>query len=226
MECCAFRPRLIYKPPRKSKIPRMTFTKVCGMTKVEDAKFAADSGADAIGLIFAESPRKVDVGRAKEISASLPDSVWKVGVFVNEGTERVREVASLVGLDLIQLHGDEGPDDVLLLRDLGFTVIKAMRVKDEHSLREMELFEPDFFLLDAWRDGVYGGTGERFEWGAAKELRGRANIVVSGGLNSENVRDAIEFFEPFGVDASSSLETRPGVKCGDMVRRFVRAAKG
>jgi phosphoribosylanthranilate isomerase len=203
----------------------MTFVKVCGMTNAEDARIAAESGADAVGLIFAESPRKVEIERAKEISASLPDPVRKVGVFVNERTERVREVASLVGLDLVQLHGDEGPDDVLLLRGLGFTVIKAVRVKDEHSLREMELFEPDFFLLDAWRDGVYGGTGERFEWGAAKELRRRANIVVSGGLHPGNVRDAIEFFEPFGVDASSSLEERPGVKSGDMVRRFVRAAK-
>lgn len=204
----------------------MVFTKVCGMTRTEDARNAADSGADAIGLIFAESPRKVSIEKAKEITAPLPDSVRKVGVFVNEGTERVREVASEVGLDLIQLHGDEGPDDVLLLRDKGFTVMKAMRIKDEHSLRGMELFEPDFFLLDAWKKDAYGGTGTRFDWDVAKALRGRANIVVSGGLNSENVRDAIEFFEPFGVDASSSLETRPGVKCGDLVRRFVRAAKG
>jgi phosphoribosylanthranilate isomerase len=196
------------------------------MTRVEDAEIAAESGADAIGLIFAESPRTVSVGRAREISASVPDSVLKVGVFVNEGTERVRGIASEVGLDAIQLHGDEDPDDVLLLRDLGFTVIKAMRVKDEHSMREMELFEPDFFLLDAWKEDVYGGTGTRFDWRVAKALRGRANIVVSGGLNPENVREAIEFFEPYGVDASSSLEERPGVKSGDMVRRFVRAAKG
>ncbi|MBA2693791.1 MAG: phosphoribosylanthranilate isomerase [Rubrobacter sp.] len=203
----------------------MIFTKVCGMTRPEDAEIAAESGADAIGLIFAESPRKVGVESAREISASLPGSVRKVGVFVNERTERVREVASLVGLDIIQLHGDEGPDDVLLLRDLGFTVIKAMRVKDEHSLREMELFEPDFFLLDAWSKEVYGGTGGRFDWDVAKALRGRANIVVSGGLDPENVREAIGFFEPFGVDASSSLEERPGIKNGELVRRFIRAAK-
>lgn len=203
----------------------MTFVKVCGITRSEDARLAADAGADAIGLIFAESQRKVSVERAKEIVASLPESVLKVGVFVNERTERVREVAKEVGLDFVQLHGDEGPDDVLLLRDLGFTVIKAMRVKDEHSLREMELFTPDFFLLDAWREGVYGGTGERFDWRVAKTLRGRANIVVSGGLDPENVREAIEFFEPFGVDASSSLEERPGIKNGELVRRFVRAAK-
>ncbi|MGH3089992.1 MAG: phosphoribosylanthranilate isomerase [Rubrobacteraceae bacterium] len=195
------------------------------MTRAEDAETAADSGADAIGLVFAESPRKVGVERAKEISASLPDAVSKVGVFVNEAPEEVVRIASEVGLDLVQLHGDEGPDDVLLLRDKGLRVIKAMRVKDEHSLREMELFEPDLFLLDAWRKEVYGGTGERFDWRVAKALRGRANIVVSGGLSPENVREAIEFFEPFGVDASSSLEVSPGIKNGDMVRRFVRAAK-
>lgn len=203
----------------------MTFVKVCGMARVEDAETAADSGADAIGLIFAESPRRISVKQAREISVALPDGVLRVGVFVNEEPEMVERIAAEVGLDFVQLHGDESPKEVLWLRNHGLRIIKALRVKDEASLAEMEYFEPDFFLLDAYSVKARGGTGERFDWGVAKRLRGRANIVVSGGLNPENVREAIESFDPYGVDASSSLEDKPGVKNGELVRRFVRAAK-
>ncbi|CAN5902476.1 phosphoribosylanthranilate isomerase [soil metagenome] len=204
----------------------MTLVKVCGITNIEIAGVAADSGADAIGLVFAESPRQISVERAREIAAVLPEGVLKVGVFVDEEPRRILEVAREVGLDYAQLHGDESPEDVTEVRDGGLGVIKALRVRDAGSLRRLEEYGADYYLLDAHSGKARGGTGDQFDWKLAKELRSYANILVSGGLNPENVRAAIEFFEPYGVDASSSLEDAPGIKNGERVRRFVSAAKG
>ena len=204
----------------------MVKAKVCGITNPEDGLFAAKSGADAIGLVFAESPRKVSVEEAREIATMLPDSVLKVGVFVNEEPEEVLSVAREVGLDYVQLHGDETPETVTFLREGGVKVMKALRVRDEGSLAALERYGADLIMLDAWSEKVRGGTGERFDWALAKSLKGRDNIVVSGGLGPDNVREAISFFEPYGVDASSSLEEAPGKKNEERVRRFVSAAKG
>jgi phosphoribosylanthranilate isomerase len=204
----------------------MVKAKVCGITTPEDALIAASSGADAIGLVFAESPRKVSLEEAREIATALPEGVLKVGVFVNEEPEEVLRIAREVGLDYAQLHGDETPETVTFLREGGVKVMKALRVRDEGSLAAMEGYGADLVMLDAWSEKARGGTGERFDWALAKSLRGRGNIVVSGGLSPENVREAISFFEPYGVDASSSLEEAPGKKNEERVRRFVSAAKG
>jgi len=203
----------------------MVRVKVCGITTLNDARTAATFGADAIGLVFAESPRKVSIEEAREIAAALPDSVLKVGVFVNEAPEEMLRVACQVGLDYVQLHGDEGPETVTAVREGGVKVIKALRVRDAGSLEAMDVYGADLFLLDAWSEKARGGTGERFDWGVAKSLSGRGNIVVSGGLSPGNVREAIRLFEPYGVDASSSLEDAPGKKNKERVRRFVVAAK-
>ena len=204
----------------------MVKAKVCGITNPKDGAFAAESGADAIGLVFAESPRKVSVEEAQEIVAALPEGVLKVGVFVNEEPEEVLRIVREVGLDYAQLHGDETPETVTVLREGGVKVMKALRVRDEGSLAALEGYGADLVMLDAWSKKAQGGTGERFDWTLAKSLKGRGNIVVSGGLNPENVREAISFFEPYGVDASSSLEEAPGKKNEERVRRFVSAAKG
>jgi phosphoribosylanthranilate isomerase len=204
----------------------MVFTKVCGITNPDDAREAAEAGADAIGMIFAESPRKVDLEEARKISIALPDDIVKVGVFVNAEPGEVLETAREVRLDLAQLHGDETPETVAAIREAGLPVMKALRVRNAEALADIQSYEADLFLLDAWSAKVRGGTGETFDWGLAKSVKGRDNILVSGGLTPENVREAIEFFEPYGVDASSSLEERPGKKSGERVRRFVRAAKG
>jgi phosphoribosylanthranilate isomerase len=204
----------------------MVKVKVCGIKEPEDARVATDAGADAIGLVFAESPRRVSAERAREIASVLPDGVLKVGVFVDEEPGEVLRIAREVGLDYAQLHGDEGPEAVAEIRSGGLGVIKALRVRDAASLGEMERYDADLFMLDAYSEKVRGGTGARFDWELAKSLKGRDNIVVSGGLTPENVREAIRFFEPYGVDASSSLEERPGKKNDERVRRFVRAAKG
>jgi phosphoribosylanthranilate isomerase len=204
----------------------MVKVKVCGIKEPEDARVAADAGADAIGLVFAESPRRVSAEQAREIASILPDGVFRVGVFVDEEPREVLRLAREVGLDFAQLHGDEGPEAVAEIRGGGLGVIKALRVRDAASLREMERYDADLFLLDSHSEKMRGGTGTRFDWGLAKAVRGCANILVSGGLSPENVREAIELFEPYGVDASSSLEDVPGKKNGERVRRFVRAAKG
>jgi phosphoribosylanthranilate isomerase len=204
----------------------MVKVKVCGIKEPGDARVAAEAGADAIGLVFAESPRKVSVERAREIAAALPEGVLKVGVFVDAEPKEVLRISREVGLDYAQLHGDEEPETVAAIRDSGVGVIKALRVRDTASLREMVRYDTNFFLLDAFSEKVRGGTGTRFDWELAKAVRGYANILVSGGLTPENVREAIEFFEPYGVDASSSLEEKPGKKNDERVRRFVSAAKG
>jgi phosphoribosylanthranilate isomerase len=203
----------------------MTMVKICGITNSGDARVAADAGADAVGLVFAESPRRVVVEDARRISAALPENVIRVGVFVDEEPAEVLRISREVGLDLVQLHGDETPDAVTAVREGGIKVIKALRVRDAASLEALDEYEADLFLLDAHSEVVRGGTGERFDWGMAKSLRGRDNIVVSGGLDPENVREAVEFFEPYGVDASSALEDEPGRKNGERVRRFVLAAR-
>ncbi len=203
----------------------MVFTKVCGITNPGDAREAANAGADAIGLIFAESPRRVDVEGARRVAVALPENVLKVGVFVDADVDEVLEIAREVGLDLAQLHGDETPETVAAIRGAGLPVMKALRVRNAETLAGIQGFEADLIMLDAWSAKARGGTGETFDWGLAKSVKGRDNIVVSGGLAPENVREAIEFFEPYGVDASSSLEERPGKKSGERVRRFVRAAK-
>ncbi len=209
----------------RGKLRIVTVVKVCGITNPGDARVAADAGADAVGFVFAESPRRVGVEEARGISTSLPENVLKVGVFVDAKPEEVLRIAREVGLDLAQLHGDETPDVVTAVRDGGVKVMKAFRVRDAGSLRELDRYEADLYLLDAYSVKARGGTGERFDWGVAKSIRGRDNIVVAGGLGPENVREAVELFEPYGVDASSSLEDEPGKKNGERVRRFVLAAK-
>ena len=204
----------------------MVFTKLCGITNPGDARVAADAGADAIGLIFAASSRRVSVEEARRVAIALPNDVLKVGVFVNAEPEEVLRTAREVGLDLAQLHGDETPETIAAIRGAGLPVMKAFRVRNADALAGIERYDADLLLLDAWSARAHGGTGERFDWRLAKSLKGRDNILVSGGLTPENVREAIEFFEPYGVDASSSLEERPGKKDHERVRRFVSAAKG
>ena len=203
----------------------MTLVKICGITNAGDALVAADAGADAVGIIFAESPRRVGLEEARGISIALPENLIRVGVFVDEEPAEILRISREVGLDLAQLHGDETPETVTALREDGVKVMKALRVESAATLEALEEYEADLFLLDAYSARARGGTGERFDWGVAKSLKGRDNIVVSGGLGPDNVREAVEFFEPFGVDASSSLEDEPGRKNGELVRRFVLAAR-
>lgn len=199
--------------------------KVCGITNVDDALVAAEAGADALGMVFAESPRRIDVPCATEIANALPPFVTRVGVFVNEDTETIRRMMHEVPLDIVQLHGDEAPEVCVHLSP--GRCVKGIRVKDEASLERIWDYRGVAgVLLDAYVEGVAGGTGRTFNWGLAAGVVGRGvRIVLSGGLTPGNVEEAIRAVRPDAVDVSSGVEVEPGVKDAGAVREFVLRAR-
>jgi len=212
----------------------MTKVKICGITNVEDAALAVAAGADAIGFIFAESPRRISPHQARDIWRAVDDKKHRegknpcvaVGVFVDEDPEHMVTVAQLVGLHVLQLHGSEPPEIVEKMCALGFDVVKSFRVSAEkRSVAALEAYHPTAFQLDTYVPGKPGGTGETFDWRLAREANRCGRVILSGGLGVDNVREAIRVAAPYGVDASSRLEVRPGVKDHDLVRAFVRLAK-
>ncbi len=198
------------------------FVKICGITVLEDGLAAARAGADAIGFIFyPPSKRHIDPAEAASISAELAGRVMRVGVFVNVELDELAGVAREVGLDFVQLHGDESPDYCKQAAELtGCGVIKALRVSDRASMEAQvakwrEAFSSgvckvDYFLLDTYRPGVPGGTGDPFGWGLARGLGLPAPVILAGGLHPENVADALEEAGPAGVDVSSGVELLGG----------------
>jgi phosphoribosylanthranilate isomerase len=199
------------------------FIKICGITDRHDALLAAQCGAGAIGLIFApESPRRVDLAAAEDIASALPDSVAKIGVFVNERIEFVNKCISQLGLAYAQLHGEEQPDYCRLVKG---KVIKAIRVSGHQDLTRLTEYAVEAVLLDTFLPGKRGGTGKVFDWSlavTAKEIG--LPIILSGGLNPENVVEAIEIAQPAGVDANSGVESSPGKKDPGKVEAFVSNA--
>jgi len=200
--------------------------KICGITNLEDALLAAELGADALGFIFySKSPRKVEPETAREIIAHLPPFVTAVGVFVDEDAGVVQDLAAKVGLDWVQLHGQESPD---YCRSLGRRVIKGFRIRDENSLMELEPYRDavQALLLDTYKPGQVGGTGEVFDWHLAREARKYGRIILAGGLTAENVAQAITIASPAAVDAASGTEAAPGRKDPEKLRAFLAAVKG
>ena len=189
--------------------------KICGITNLEDALAAVDSGATALGFNFyPKSPRYITPLAAAEIVSKLPAWVKKVGVFVNAETE---EAARIAGLDVVQLHGDESPASI----PAGIRTWKAFRVTPEFDLGNLDAWPVEAFLLDS-PSAVYGGSGNTFDWRLARAA-GR-KIILAGGLDASNVRIAIEQAQPFGVDACSLLESSPGRKDHHKVSQFIQAA--
>jgi phosphoribosylanthranilate isomerase len=205
----------------------MTFRiKICGITSLEDALLAADLGADALGFIFfAKSPRHVAPETARKIIAQLPPFVASVGVFVDEAATVVQELAAKVCLDWVQLHGQESPE---YCRGLGRKVIKGFRIKDEKSLMELEPYRDavQAFLLDTYKKGQVGGTGEVFDWQLALEAKKYGRIILAGGLSPDNVARAIEVAGPDAVDTASGTEAAPGKKDPAKLRAFFKAVRG
>ena len=198
--------------------------KVCGITNVDDAQFAAENGATALGMIFYPgSPRFVDAETAARISRAVPEDIVRVGVFVNEAPEKVLEIAALAGLDVAQLHGDESPEVCAGVSPL--RVWKVLRVGEDFEPADAAVFTCEAFFLDTAGDGLYGGTGQTFPWQRAAEVKRYGRVIVAGGLDANNVGQAIRLAQPFGVDSSSKLERSPGVKDHDKVRRYLEAAK-
>lgn len=198
--------------------------KVCGITNVRDAAGAAEAGADAIGFVFAKSPRRVTPAAAKKIAASVPADVEKIGVFVNEKPSIVRRIAKQCGLAAVQLHGDESPADVKALK--GLHVLKAFRVGADFDARVLRKYgAAKAFLFDAKAPGAYGGTGKTFDWKILKRAAVKKPVVLSGGLNPKNVARAVKTARPFAVDVSTGVEKTPGKKDLRLVREFIQNAK-
>ncbi len=188
----------------------MVRIKICGITNPEDALFATDLGVDALGFVFySKSPRYIEPKEAHKIIQLLPPFLTKVGVFVNETTARVNEIIELTGIDIVQLHGQEPPE---YCQKLERKVIKAFRIASNFNLEQVGAYKVDAYLLDTYVKGIYGGTGESFDWEIAKRAKRYGRIILAGGLNPENIEAAIQQVRPYAVDISSGVEIRPGKK--------------
>ena len=196
--------------------------KICGLMDSYTALKAAEYGADAIGLVFAESKRRVTPEIAREIVSVLPTNVLKIGVFVNESKEEIEKIASLVGLTHIQLHGEELQS---YSQSLPLSVIKAISFEDNESLKEMAQYPADYLLLDGPKGKYRGGNGTAFDWKQVNTLllRGK-KIILAGGLHLENVTEAVQIIKPYMVDVSSGVETN-GVKDLVKIKAFIEKVK-
>jgi phosphoribosylanthranilate isomerase len=204
----------------------MVRIKICGITNPEDARLASELGADALGFIFhPASPRRVAPEAAREIIRQLPPFVLSVGVFVDEEAAVVRDLAARVGLDWVQLHGREMPE---YCRSLGLRVLKGLRIEAESSLGALAEYRDavQAFLLDTYKAGQAGGTGETFDWQLARRAQAFGAIVLAGGLTPANVAQAIEVARPQAVDVASGVEAAPGKKDPEKLRAFFEKVKG
>ena len=194
--------------------------KICGMTQLKDALFAVEQGVDAVGFIFyKKSPRAVTMKTVREIITKLPPLVDTVGVFVNESAERLNKIADYCGLDLVQLHGEESP---AFCRKIHRRVIKAFRVKDLQSIKQLEKFPVSGFLLDTFSDDLHGGTGKTFDWNLALPAKKMGPVILAGGLTPRNILQAVRQVRPYGVDVCSGVEKSPGIKDLEKVRTFLK----
>ena len=199
-------------------------TKICGMTRVEDALVAAQAGVDAIGLVFyAKCPRAVSVAQAQDIIAALPPFVSSVGLFVNASRAEVEAVLSQVPLDVLQFHGDEAPADCAGFARPYFRALRMQPGADIAGLAA-QYSAAQGILLDAWVPGVHGGTGERFDWASIPHSLAKP-LILAGGLNADNIRQAIEQVQPWAVDVSGGVEASPGIKDADKMRKFLYAVQ-
>ncbi len=213
----------------------MTWIKICGTTNLEDARLAVEAGADALGFIFAESPRRIGPQEAREIVARLPGRIEKVGVFVNPSAEYVHNVAQQTGITRIQLHGKE---EMGFIRGLAAAAptLRVIKTIQADGLRDaLTAFRGpvviDSILIDSGSATQPGGTGQVFDWQAAKKAIAGSGAnpslhwIIAGGLTPGNVGEAVELFRPWGVDVVSGVESRPGKKDADKLKRFVAAVR-
>lgn len=198
--------------------------KVCGITREEDALCAARHGADAVGFVlWSGSPRAITVERAAAIGKGLPPFVWKVGVFVNATPEEVEHAAATARLDVAQLHGDE---DVELYRHIPVRLLKAIGVAGQEDVaRALALPKDVMPLIDALDLDKRGGTGRRASWVHAAQVARVRPTILAGGLNAENIVDAVQAVRPWGVDLSSALEEAPGIKDAKKLAVFFSAVE-
>jgi len=201
----------------------MIKVKICGITNKEDALYAAGCGANALGFIFYEkSPRYIAPDNAKTIIAALPPFVTTVGVFVNKDFNDIRDMALLTGITVVQLHGDESPSYCNLVEG---KLIKAIRVKNDRSIEGLKKYDVDAFLLDSFDKNSFGGSGLTFDWKLAEKAKQYGKIILAGGLTPDNVEEAVKKVVPYGVDVSSGVEKKPGIKDNNKVKEFIIRSK-
>jgi phosphoribosylanthranilate isomerase len=200
--------------------------KICGITNWADARRAVAEGAELLGFNFyAGSPRYVEPAKARRIVSRLPKKISVVGVFVNQSEETMLEIAREVGLDTLQLHGDETPAMVARLKR-SFPVIKAIRVKQSLAVGHLQTYKAaTALLLDGFDARRRGGTGKTFDWEIARRAKKYGRVFLAGGLTPENVGEAIRAARPYAVDVCSGVEARPGKKDPARIKHLMRAAK-
>jgi phosphoribosylanthranilate isomerase len=198
--------------------------KICGITSPADGLVAAEAGADMIGLMFYDkSPRHISIATAKQIAHAVPPFVMKVGVFVDPDEDTVMRAIGECGLSLLQFHGSETPDFCM---QFGLMSVKAFRIQNTASLAPISNYSTDAYLLDAYSKTALGGSGEQFNWDLAIDAQKFGKpIFLAGGLTPQNVTEAVRKVNPFAVDVSSGVESAPGKKDADKVKRFIAAAK-
>jgi len=204
--------------------PEVSEVKICGLTNVDDALRCIEAGADAIGLNFwPASPRCVDARMARAIVEAGGDHVQMVGVFVDFSLAQIREILLKTGIAWAQLHGTEPPETLAALLPHAY---KAISVKDGSAIELARSYPGEQILLDASVPGMPGGTGRTFDWAIAAEVQKERKLTLAGGLTPDNVAEAVATVKPFRVDVASGVESTPGRKDPDLVKRFIDAAKG
>lgn len=199
-------------------------TKICGITQVEDALIAAQAGVDALGLVFyAKSPRAVTVAQAQKIIAALPPFVSTVGLFVNASRSEINAILDKLPLDVLQFHGDETAADCEGFARPYFRALRMQPGLDIAQLAE-QYQSAQGILLDAWVPGVHGGTGERFDWTQIPASLAKP-LILAGGLNADNVAQAMQQVQPWAVDVSGGVEANRGIKDADKMRKFLYAVQ-
>lgn len=202
----------------------MTEIKICGMTNVDDAMNAAKCGADALGFIFyRKSPRYVTPEVAREIIKNLPHSVCKVGVFVNHDTKAINDIVEFCGFNLIQLHGSESPQYCRQFPQS--MLIKGLSPRSENDFKKIANYPVSAILVDAYNPKLYGGTGKKSDWDLAVKIKENHTLILSGGLNLENIREALKIVSPDAVDINSGVELSPGRKDPEKVREIIELVR-
>jgi phosphoribosylanthranilate isomerase len=200
----------------------MTKIKVCGIREEEEAKWAADAGADAVGFVFAKSKRRVKLEEAAAISDSLPKDILKIGVFVNASKSELQHAMEVVQLDYVQLHGDETPE---FCSDLHIPFIKAISIRGKSDLKALGRYGSGLLLVDSGKGPYRGGNGTTFDWDYLSDYEPqRDRLILAGGLRKENVKEAIKKTKPFMVDVSSGVE-RNGRKDPQLIKDFIEEVK-
>ena len=223
----------------------MTKIKLCGIRREIDIEYANKYLPDYIGFVFAKSRRQVSSDDAMQLISNLNPDIKTVGVFVNEQLDKVVQIADQCRLNVVQIHGDETPGYISLLKQKltlsgfpfhdgcckyggntgeGTAIWKVIRVRNIESIKEMKCFNADAFILDTYTEGSFGGAGKSFDWKLAAEASNYGKIILAGGLNPENIKDAVIAAKPYAVDVSSGVETE-GFKDEEKTKRFIYSVR-